>query len=283
MPEKALTFPDIAMLLLLMAEAEEISNPELEARYRVTLNGRERRKLNDLKLVESWKQGRSYVHVLTDQGWARVAEEVRAGIEMPPKGGGKLAAAAALALAAGLQRFLDRTDQRYSDIFTPRNDAEPASAEHGDDLTPTGNHGSAPVSPNGMSSAAHDASTTTSGGLASSDRQATPPSSTPKEVSSAVSPITTASGSETDLVARIRAAYADLAREPGAWVSLTKLRPLLGDAPRADVDEALRQMNRMPDVNIVPESNQKALTPQDRDAAVNIGDQDKHLLWIGAR
>ncbi len=40
-------------------------------------------------------------------------------------------------------------------------------------------------------------------------------------------------------------------------------------------------MNRLPDVNLIPESNQKALEARDREAAVSIGNQDKHLLSIG--
>jgi hypothetical protein len=40
-------------------------------------------------------------------------------------------------------------------------------------------------------------------------------------------------------------------------------------------------LEREPDVNIVPESNQKALTDAERTAAVRIGGQDKHFLAIG--
>ena len=64
-------------------------------------------------------------------------------------------------------------------------------------------------------------------------------------------------------------------------MGLARLRPLLGDVPRGQVDEALTRMERLPDVNIVPESNQKTLTPGDREAGVIIGGQEKHLLWIG--
>jgi len=35
-------------------------------------------------------------------------------------------------------------------------------------------------------------------------------------------------------------------------------------------------------VQIVPESNQKVLTKEDRAAAVRIGNQAKHLIRIGA-
>jgi hypothetical protein len=37
----------------------------------------------------------------------------------------------------------------------------------------------------------------------------------------------------------------------------------------------------MSDVNIVPESNQKALTNREREGAVVIGDQKKHMIAIG--
>jgi len=80
---------------------------------------------------------------------------------------------------------------------------------------------------------------------------------------------------------QIRRAYAKLADRPKAWVSLTDLRPLVS-AGKTEVDQALRDLLRDPDVTIVPESNQKALSAADRAAAVRIGDQDKHLIMIEA-
>jgi hypothetical protein len=85
----------------------------------------------------------------------------------------------------------------------------------------------------------------------------------------------------TNLAARVRHAYAALATEPGAWLALARLRPFFADVSKADLDEALRQLERATDVNIVPEENQKALTAADVAAAVHIGGQDKHLLAIG--
>ncbi|MGW3353271.1 hypothetical protein ACWDA3_59140 [Nonomuraea rubra] len=79
--------------------------------------------------------------------------------------------------------------------------------------------------------------------------------------------------------AQIRAAYDLLARRPGAWVGLADVRELV-DAPRDQVDDVLRRLERRPDVNMVPESNQKTLRPEDREAAINIGAQDKHLIWF---
>jgi hypothetical protein len=66
------------------------------------------------------------------------------------------------------------------------------------------------------------------------------------------------------------------------WVSLTTVRPNLAAWTREEQDAALRQIERLADVNLVPESNQKILTAEDRAAAVEIGDQDKHLIWICA-
>lgn len=87
-------------------------------------------------------------------------------------------------------------------------------------------------------------------------------------------------GLPADLEVRIRAAYRELAGKPGDWVSLTDLRPRLGGAPRAKVDDVLRRMDGTPEVNVVPEANQKTLTAQDRAAAVRIGGEDNHLLSI---
>jgi hypothetical protein len=82
---------------------------------------------------------------------------------------------------------------------------------------------------------------------------------------------------------RIRDAYAELATEPGAWVSLTRLRPLLGDVSKAELDKALESLLDAPDVNLEPEANQKTLTVEDRKAAVRIGGEYRHLLAIGMR
>ncbi|MCT9934273.1 hypothetical protein N5079_29130 [Planotetraspora sp. A-T 1434] len=219
MPDPKLSLPETAALLVLMLEAREVSNLDLMARYGVTISGKERRNLNEKKLIESWKQGRAFTHVLTDGGWARVAEELRAGtISLPGGSAGILVRV----LAAGMGNVLSRTDLSLADVFGPHE--EPASA----------------ASPE------------------------------PEE--------STASELET----RIRAVYAQLAEKPGAWVSLTELRPLLDGATGTEVDQELRRMNRMPDVNIIPESNQKDLSARDRDAAVIIGDQQKHHLSIGA-
>ncbi|MEV0994622.1 hypothetical protein [Nonomuraea sp. NPDC050202] len=67
---------------------------------------------------------------------------------------------------------------------------------------------------------------------------------------------------------------------PGRWSSLTEIRQHLTRWTRPEVDTTLRLMERLEDVCIAPESNQKTLTLADREAAVEIGGQAKHLIWI---
>ena len=78
----------------------------------------------------------------------------------------------------------------------------------------------------------------------------------------------------------VRTAYLRLARRPGGWVGLARLRTELSNVPRPALDAALVRMFRQPGISLIPEENQKVLTPADRDAAVEIGDEDKHLIAI---
>ncbi|HEY6646108.1 MAG TPA: hypothetical protein VI217_03300, partial [Mycobacterium sp.] len=59
-----------------------------------------------------------------------------------------------------------------------------------------------------------------------------------------------------------------------------RLRIELADTPRAEVDDALHTLFRALGVSLIPEENQKVLTAADRDAAVVIGDENKHLIAI---
>ncbi|MFI7691745.1 hypothetical protein ACIBQ6_21940 [Nonomuraea sp. NPDC049655] len=65
------------------------------------------------------------------------------------------------------------------------------------------------------------------------------------------------------------------------WLSLTDIRPRLARWTRADQDRVLWKMNLLDNITLVPESNQKTLRPADWDAAVEIGGQYKHCIWIG--
>ncbi|MGN9783409.1 hypothetical protein ACTMTF_18390 [Nonomuraea sp. ZG12] len=234
MSEQKLSLPDFTALVVLAVAAGEISNNDLKERFGLTIDGKKRIKLNELKLVDSWKQGRQYVHMLTDQGSARLAEDLSEGsVPALPGSAGSIARA----LLGWLPLYLRHSDQRLADVFQPYDDA-PEDARSGG-----------------------------AGDAASSDA---PTDFTPSGIAQ-----------PEDLEASVRAAYAELAPRPGSWVGLARLRPLLGDVPRGQVDETLIRMERLPDVNIVPESNQKTLTPGDREAGVIIGGQEKHLLWIG--
>lgn len=81
-----------------------------------------------------------------------------------------------------------------------------------------------------------------------------------------------------DVEARIMSAYHELAAEPADFVKLAGLRSRLADLPRADVDAALDRMYRSQRVNLIPQSSPRALSDADREAALRIGGQDKHLM-----
>lgn len=85
---------------------------------------------------------------------------------------------------------------------------------------------------------------------------------------------------EADLETLIRAAYDELKTKPQDWVRLARLRPKLGGASKAEVDEKLVAMTRTGLVHLAPDSDRKALTDDDRKAAIRIGNEDKHLVAI---
>ncbi len=88
----------------------------------------------------------------------------------------------------------------------------------------------------------------------------------------------------TPSVPKMKQAIRDAVRAavpPGDYVMLSDIRRQLpSDWPRADVDRALNDLANDPDVNVVPESNQKMLRPEDRAAALRRGGQQKHLIAI---
>jgi hypothetical protein len=225
MAEDDLTSAENAWLIVLMAEAREISNPELTKLYHVTLTGERRRKLNRLGFVVSEKRGSPYFHYLDEKGWVRVQES----LDFDSASEARIFSAAAAAVHRNLRdRVLARTDYTSFGEMFARNHEDADPIPGAGDVVPE-------------------------------------PVPAP------------------DLEQRIRTGYASLVTAPGAWVILTRLRPLFPDVSKADFDEALRKLSREPDVNIAPESNQKILTAEDRAAAVRIGRQDKHLLAIGVR
>jgi hypothetical protein len=211
----SLTPAESALLIVLMAEAREISNPELKERYSVTLDGKSRVKLNGAGYVKSEKVGRSFVHVLDDKGWERVHQELN--FDSPRA---KALGAALSALHDNLrERVLhDGPYRRFGEMF-----ARPA-------------------------------------------------------VDSAPPP-----DDDDDLGTRVRRAYDSLAAHPGAWILHTDVRRKLVEVPAEALDEAFRLLSLAEDVEMMPESNQKTLTEEDRRNAVRVGGQDTHLIAIGTR
>jgi len=214
-----LTPSESALLIVLMSEAREISNPDLEKLYRITLTGASRKKLNDAGYVRSEKVGRSFVHVLDDKGWERVHQELN--FDSPRA---KTLGAALSALHDNLrERVLNGgAYQRFGEMFS----RAATVADVGD---------AAPVS------------------------------------------------DDDDLEKRIRKVYDSLASHPGAWLKHTNVRRKLGDVPGEALDEAFRLLSQAEDVEMMPESNQKTLTDEDRRNAVRVGGQDTHLIAIGTR
>ena len=92
-----------------------------------------------------------------------------------------------------------------------------------------------------------------------------------------------AEAAEVDLTACIEAGYRSLAAGSGEFVSLRELRLRLTELtgrPRPDVDSALAALFTAQRINLIPQSNQRALSDADREAALRIGGESKHLISI---
>lgn len=83
----------------------------------------------------------------------------------------------------------------------------------------------------------------------------------------------------TEIEAQIREAYAGLVGSAG-WVPLRDLRAALPGLARDVVDQAMTDMQARQEALLIPEENQKTLTPADRDAAIYFGGQARHLIVI---
>lgn len=108
-----LTGTDRAVLLVLMAEARPVPNPEL-TRLGPELRKDRRDELNRKGLIESVLVGRSYVHELTDDGWALCREII--GADAP--GGATGQARALYTVLRGLKRYLMAADVPPAEVFT---------------------------------------------------------------------------------------------------------------------------------------------------------------------
>jgi hypothetical protein len=80
---------------------------------------------------------------------------------------------------------------------------------------------------------------------------------------------------------RIRRAYDELAAEPGALVSLARLRDELPDVPRNDLDATLLDLDRQRTIQLESDPNRRALSDRAKAAAIHLGGEDMHLITIG--
>lgn len=115
MSEVRLNTVERCVLLVLMAQARELTNAELLALAGLKLDGKDRVRLNALGLVDSVKVGRAYVHELTDRGAVWCRAELTA--ERPARSGS--AGGALYAVLAALSRHLDDTGQSLAELFRP--------------------------------------------------------------------------------------------------------------------------------------------------------------------
>ncbi|MGH3166487.1 MAG: hypothetical protein ACRDN0_11420 [Trebonia sp.] len=122
-----LSMKERAALFALIAGENPVSNPKLKERVGFTLDGKERRRLNDLKLVESNREpGRAFVHELTDAGWRWVADE----LDLPRRAGAGSLESAFHAVLADLGRYLRASGLTLADFFKASHEAASAEAPH---------------------------------------------------------------------------------------------------------------------------------------------------------
>ncbi|MET8551249.1 hypothetical protein ABZ403_29005 [Micromonospora zamorensis] len=119
-----LTPNQINALVVLMAEARQLTNVELRELAGFTLTGKDNKKLVDLGLVDTDKSRRTFAHELTDEGW-RVARQLHTAA--PPKQGGSTTRSLFVILS-NLHRSLDRLRVSHGDFFKQTDaTASPAS------------------------------------------------------------------------------------------------------------------------------------------------------------
>lgn len=88
----------------------------------------------------------------------------------------------------------------------------------------------------------------------------------------------------TDITAedKVRQAYELAGGAPGKYVKLHEMRYTLAaeGLSLTAQDEVLIGMFRRQELNLVPQSNQQALTPGQRVTALNVGGEAKHLVLV---
>ena len=87
----------------------------------------------------------------------------------------------------------------------------------------------------------------------------------------------------TDLRQRIRHAYHDVAGGFDRRVLLRDLRPMLSDIDRGLVDATMMQMLRDQEISLMQLDFRPDVSGEDHAAALHIGNEPRHLIWISKR
>jgi hypothetical protein len=129
-----LTPAENAILIVLMAEAREVLNTELDTVYGVNVRKESRDKFARTQLVASRKSGRTFALQLDDKGWVHVQEELNF-----RSNGSRAHAAAVTALMGGLRdRVLERSGcKSLSELFALSDVRGPVSAPDQDQILRT--------------------------------------------------------------------------------------------------------------------------------------------------
>jgi hypothetical protein len=128
----SLTPTQLQALVVLMAEARELTNNELKELAGFTLTGTDNKKLETLGLIATDRSHRPFSHQLTDKGW-HAAREIYA--SKPPKGATS-AIKTLFVLLANLHRSLDRLQVSHGEFFKQGAVAAPIAVA---DTPPQGN------------------------------------------------------------------------------------------------------------------------------------------------
>jgi hypothetical protein len=115
MDNNELTASESAILVVLMAEAKEVLNTELTARYGLDVRKPHRDKLQRLEFIASRKSGRTYALQLDDKGWRKMQD---ADLHFQLRGAGALSAGLAALQAALRDRVLARANcETFGELF----------------------------------------------------------------------------------------------------------------------------------------------------------------------
>jgi hypothetical protein len=117
MPDEKLGVKQRAVMITLMGEGRPLSNTEMAEAHGLVLDGRDRRRLNELGYVESTRDGgrAPFVHELTDAGWQWCRTELTAG--RPRSSREESLGKALYAVLSGLARYLDHVGKGPADVF----------------------------------------------------------------------------------------------------------------------------------------------------------------------